>query len=64
MPVIEIKNPNVAQSNNGVEANPPVVTNQYDIPNKGPTTPVTATGNMANTTIDILNHNIAHEYSS
>ena len=60
MPVIEIKNPNVAQSNNGVEANPPVVTNQYDIPNKGPTTPVTATGNMANTTIDILNHNIAH----
>ena len=60
MPIIEITNPNVAQSNNGVEKNPPVVTNPYDIPNKGPTTPVTATGNMKNTTIDKLNHDLAH----
>ena len=60
MPAIQITNPNVAESNNGVEKNPPVVTNANDIPTKGPTTPITATGNVANTTIDILNHNIAH----
>ena len=60
MSVIQITNPNIAKSNNGVESNPPVLTNAYDIPNKGPTTPVTATGNMANTTIDVLNNELAH----
>jgi len=60
MAIIQILNPNVAQSNNGVESNPPILTNANDIPNKGPTTPVTATGNMANTTIDVLNNNLAH----